>query len=745
MKAFWRVFEYIWPQWTRLVVITVSAILISILFSLSFMTIVPLLKLMMGEEGLHGWADRKVCHQRYGIKFYTPERVDFVDPNKTDIAYRLVITSVEPDGLAYTAGLREQDWIVAAGSSAASEQTEKVISSKLLDVLASAGSNEKIPVRYKRFDQSGRSELVSGMLNGGQRPFYLDSMQGLLNLLPREQTPDGKTRAISIIIILMGIFTIIRCTARFYQQYIAEKVVQTAVTNLRKDVFSHVLNMPVSYFESEHPSDTVSRLVRDTGQLSSGMKAMFGKALLEPMKAAALIAGAMIIDLKLTVIFLCSGPVVVVVIAQLGRKIKRATRKSLMSWSLMLGKLKEALTAIKVVKVYNRQDHENANFDVINKKLLKQLFRIAKIDAATSPIMEVLGMIAGGAALLFGAHWVAKQEIDASEFITLVAILGTAAEAIRKSSDIWNKVQQANAAAERVYAILDLDPEAESHSAYELEPLKSRIEFQDVVFTYPGSEKPALEHVNLTVEAGRNVALVGPNGSGKTTLANLIPRFYDPDSGRILIDGKDIRGAKLQNLRSQIGMVTQNVITFNDTIASNIAYGKPGATREEIIAAARRSFAHEFIEPLPKGYDTVIGEENTGLSGGQLQRIVIARAILKNPSILIFDEATSQVDADSEAKIHRAIEEVMRDRTCIIIAHRFSTVITADIIVVMDNGRIVAQGHHNELMKTCSLYQSLYETQLVARDSGPGTRNLEPETRVPSHRRKASPRESRRT
>ena len=713
MKAFWRVFEYIWPQWNRLVVIMVSAVLISILFSLSFMTIIPLLKLMMGEEGLHGWADRKVCHQRYGIKFYTPDRVDFFDPNKTDVAYRLQVTSVESDGLAYAAGLRENDWIVAAGSSATSEKAEKVISSKLLNVLASAGSNEKIPVRYKRFDQSGRSELVSAQLDSGQRPFYLHSMQGLLKLLPSEQTAESKTRAISIIIILMAIFTVIRCTARFYQQYIAEKVVQTAVTNLRKDVFSHVLNMPVRYFESEHPSDTVSRLVRDTGQLSSGMKAMFGKALLEPMKAVALIAGAMVIDLKLTVIFLCSGPVVVVVIAQLGRKIKRATRKSLMSWSLMLGKLKEALTAIKVVKVYNRQDHENANFDVINKKLLKQLFRIAKIDAATSPIMEVLGMMAGGAALLFGAHWVARQEIDPSEFITLVALLGTAAEAIRKSSDIWNKVQQANAAAERVYAIIDLDPEVEGHSAYELEPLKSRIEFQDVVFTYPGSEKPALKHVNLTVEAGRNVALVGPNGSGKTTLANLIPRFYDPDSGRILIDGKDILGAKLQNLRSQIGMVTQNVITFNDTIAANIAYGRPGATREEIIAAARRSFAHEFIEPLPKGYDTVIGEENTGLSGGQLQRIVIARAILKNPSILIFDEATSQVDADSEAKIHRAIEEIMRDRTCIIIAHRFSTVITADTIIVMDDGRIVAQGHHSELMKTCSLYQSLYETQLV--------------------------------
>ena len=713
MKAFWRVFEYIWPQWPRLIVIFVSAILISILFSLSFMTIVPLLKLMMGEEGLHGWADRKVCERRYGIKFYTPERIDFVDPNKPDIAYYLIATSVDPDGRAYAAGLRERDWIVGAGSSAAGEEADKVVSSKLLEELAMAGSNEKIPVRYKQFDEGGSPELLDGVLDSGRRPFYLDSVQGLLSFLPREQTPENKTRGISIIIILMAIFTVVRCTARYYQQYMAEKVVQTAVVNLRKDVFSHVLNMPVRFFESEHPSDTVSRLVRDTGQLASGAKAMFGKALREPLKAMALIGGAMIIDFKLTVIFLCSAPFVMVVIGQLGRKIKRATRKSLMSWSLMLAKLKETFTAIKVVKVYNQQDYENANFDNINKGLLKQLFRIAKIDAATGPIMEVLGMVAGGAALLFGAHWVARQEIDASEFITLVAILGTAAEAIRKSSDIWNKVQQANAAAERVYGIIDIECEAESPAAHELGPLKGRIEFKDIVFTYPGSETPALKQVNLSVEAGHNVALVGPNGSGKTTLANLIPRFYDPDSGRILIDGKDIREAKLQNLRSQIGMVMQNLITFNDTIAANIAYGKHGATREEIIAAAKRSFAHEFVEPLPKGYDTIIGEDNTGLSGGQLQRIVIARAILKNPAILIFDEATSQVDADSEAKIHNAIEEIMQDRTCFIIAHRFSTVITADIIVVMDNGRIVAKGQHNELIKTCTLYQSLYETQLV--------------------------------
>jgi ABC-type multidrug transport system fused ATPase/permease subunit len=222
-----------------------------------------------------------------------------------------------------------------------------------------------------------------------------------------------------------------------------------------------------------------------------------------------------------------------------------------------------------------------------------------------------------------------------------------------------------------------------------------------------------LKGINLSVQAGHNVAIVGPNGSGKTTLANLIPRFYDPDTGCILIDGKDIRKATLRSLRSQIGMVTQNVVTFNDTVAANIAYGKPNAAREEIMSAARRAFAHEFISPLPEGYDTVIGEQGSGLSGGQLQRIVIARAILKNPAILIFDEATSQIDADSEAKIHKAIEEIMQDRTSFIIAHRFSTVITADIIVVMDDGRIIAQGQHDELIQTCSLYQSLYETQLV--------------------------------
>jgi ABC-type multidrug transport system fused ATPase/permease subunit len=321
-------------------------------------------------------------------------------------------------------------------------------------------------------------------------------------------------------------------------------------------------------------------------------------------------------------------------------------------------------------------------------------------------------MLAGAVAIVVGASWVTGKKMDGTEFMVLLGLLGGAAASARKTSDVWNKIQEANAAAERVFGMMDEPLEPQRADAVELSTLKTKLEFRDIVFTYPGAEVPALNGVNMTVLAGHRVAIVGPNGSGKTTLANLIPRFYDPDSGNILVDGKDIREVTLQSLRGQIAMVTQNVVTFNDTIAANIGYGKAGATREEIILAAKRAFAHEFIEPLPNGYDSVIGEQGSGLSGGQLQRIVIARAILKNPAILIFDEATSQVDADSEAKIHRAIEEIMQDRTSIVIAHRFSTIVAADVIVVMNNGRIIAQGRHDELIQSCRLYQSLYETQL---------------------------------
>jgi ABC-type multidrug transport system fused ATPase/permease subunit len=490
-------------------------------------------------------------------------------------------------------------------------------------------------------------------------------------------------------------------------------VVQIAIADLREDVFAHAMEMPVGFFSSRGTSDTISRIVNDINATGRGVKILLGKALREPLKAIFCLAGAMVISYKLTLIFLCCAPFVLGLAALLGKKIKKYTRRSLRSSARMLGRLDGAVSALRVVKVYSRQEYESSAYRQINRLYLKQSLGIAKVDSATGPTMEVFGMIAGSAALLVGVYWVTGANMQASSFFGLLVALGIAAESMRKSSDIWNKAQSANAAAERVFAVVDEPVEFEKPGAIELPVLKERIEFKDVDFTYPGNDLPVIKGVNLTVPAGYNVAIVGPNGSGKTTLMNLLPRLYNADSGQILIDDHDISGVTLKSLRAQIGMVTQNVVTFNDTMAANIAYGKPDAAREEIIDAAKRSYADEFISILPDGYDTVIGEHGAGLSGGQLQRIVIARAILKNPAILIFDEATSQVDADSEAKIHSAIEEIMQDRTCFIIAHRFSTVITADVIVVMDGGQIVAQGQHNELMKTCPLYQSLYETQLV--------------------------------
>jgi ABC-type multidrug transport system fused ATPase/permease subunit len=702
------------------------------LLSLSFLTIIPLLKVMMGQEGLHGWVDRKTCEWRYGLEFYIPDTTDFTNSDNQTIGYYLLITDVDKGSLAQAAGLHPSDRILGAGNLVPADQMPQIPYPRLLQELATTTQN-KITVQLRRPNKDGGFEHKMLQLNTVQsktdsagpkttaasqskwtvKMAVIERARWAVSFLPREQTSKNKVKAIIFIMLAMAIVTIIRCIAKFFQDYLAEKIVHIGINNLREDIFGHVMDMPLAYFANERPSDSVSRIMRDTSTIGQAIKIMFGKALREPLNALFMLGFAMLLDWQLTLIFLCGAPPTIMLVATFGKKMKRATKKQLMAGSEMLAKLQEATASLKVIKVYNQQRYERNAFRTINQKLVKQLLKISRVDAATSPTLEVLGMLAGSAALIVGVNWVTEGRMDSPAFFLLLLLLGAAAESARKTSDIWNKIQEANAAAERVFAIADQQVEFEKPDAIELPPLKDKIEFKNIVFTYPGSAGPALKGVNLTVKAGHNVAIVGPNGSGKTTLANLIPRFYDPDSGRILIDGKDIHDATLKSLRNQIGMVTQNVVTFNDTIAANIAYGKPTAAMEEITAAAKLAFADEFIAPLPDGYDSIIGEQGTGLSGGQLQRIVIARAILKNPAILIFDEATSQIDADSEAKIHKAIEEIIHNRTCFVIAHRFSTIITADIIVVMDDGRIIAQGRHEQLMATCPLYRSLYETQLI--------------------------------
>jgi len=737
MKPFWRIFKYIWPQWPRLIVVFSTAIIVAVLLSVSFMTIIPLLKVMLGQEGLHGWVDRKACDWKYGVNIDLPDVEDIMTGQATDPRHSLQVSGVEEGSLAHVAGLQYGDRIVGAGASRPSQANPTVAASKILEELATSKKPEFI-VEVKRVDHNNvlkeetltfhspsDEDFISKLDWSGVRRTRWSLKLGLAEkaqwaagFLPREQDESTKTDAVVFIIKVMVVLTAIRCLAKFYQGYMAHKVMQVAITQMRQDAFGHAIEMPMGYFASERPTDTISRIIRDTNVMASSIKTMLGRALREPLNALFMLICAMVLSWQLVLIFLCMGPFVVGLIAFFGRKMKKATKKSLVAGSEMLARLNGVMAGLKVVKVYNRQSYERDNFRTINKRLLKQLLTIAKVNAATTPTLEIFGMIGGAMALIVGVHWISEgaatqNRIEGAEFFGLLALLGAAAESVRKSSGVWNRIQEANAAAERVFAVMDEPGESESADAMALGRVKDKIEFVDVAFTYPGERSQVLKGVNLTVQAGHNVAIVGPNGSGKTTLANLVPRLYDPDSGRILIDGNDVRKASLGSLRSQIAMVTQNIVTFNDTIRANIAYGNTQATDREIEEAARRAHAHEFVKTLPQGYDTVIGEHGTGLSGGQLQRIVIARAILKDPAILIFDEATSQVDADSEAKIHSAIEEVMRNRTTFIIAHRFSTVISADVIVVMDDGQIVAQGQHEELIQTCRLYQSLYETQLV--------------------------------
>jgi subfamily B ATP-binding cassette protein MsbA len=731
MKAFGQMLRYIWPQWPRIVVVFFSAIAIAAMLSLSFVTIIPLLKVMIGTEGLHGWVDRQTSQSYYGLEFYAPDPLQLTEGPTPSLRQHLWVTRVAKNSLAEQAGIRPWDYIADVNHLKSRDPNAAYL--RLLQELA-VTKQTTLHLELKRLVKDSNSiEPLPAELKTPCDPRCLETlgwnsfqrtrwhagaavargMQWLASFLPREQTAENKVKAVFLIVLVVGVTTVIRCIAKYFQDYEGQKIVEVAANHLREDVFERLTHMPVNVFAHEKPSDLISRIVRDTVTMSAALRVLLGKALREPLNAIAMMVVALYFDWRLTLVFLGGGPIVIVLFRTFGHKAKKATRRSLSASSQMLAKLQEAVAGLRAIKVYNREQYEQRAFQDISDRLLRHLLKMAKVDAATQPALEVLGMFAGCAALVVGMRWVATDQLDGPKFLGLLILLGASAESVRKTSDIWTKIQQSNAAAERIFEMLEQPVEIEKPQAPALPPMKESIEFQDVTFSYPGAQRPALDGINLVVTAGHNVAIVGPNGSGKTTLANLLPRFYDPDAGRVLIDGRDIREVTLRSLRSQIGMVTQQIISFNDTIAANIGYGRQGATREEIIAAAKRAYADEFICRLPQGYDSMIGEQGVGLSGGQLQRIVIARAILKNPAILIFDEATSQIDADSEAKIHEAIEQIMQNRTTFIIAHRFSTVIAADVIVVMNEGRIVAQGQHDELMRTCPIYQALYETQLI--------------------------------
>jgi subfamily B ATP-binding cassette protein MsbA len=530
------------------------------------------------------------------------------------------------------------------------------------------------------------------------------------------------TLVLVIGVLLVG--TLIKSVFLVVNQVLVTRLSSLAVMDLRKEFFRKSLRCDLGRFTADGTGELMSRFTYDMENLLSAHTEFYGKLVREPLKMLACLAGAAFVSWRLLLFSMILAPPAVYLIRKLAKALKRANRKLMEEMSEMYEIIDETFQGIKVVKAFTMERHERRRFHESNKEFYKKSMRIGRYDALTRPLTEVLGIGTICVALLAGAYLVLNQAthigfiklsnepISLSMMFVFYGMLAGTSDPARKLSEVFSRLQRGAAAADRIYQLLDREPTVVNPAKPVNLPRHARdLVFENVGFSYT-PDRPVLENVSLTIRAGETIAIVGPNGCGKSTLANLVPRFFDPTAGRVLLDGVDIRDARMQDLRGQIGIVAQETLLFDDTVLNNIRYGSPHATREQVVAAAEQAHAHRFIEEkLSAGYETVVGQRGNKLSGGQRQRIALARAILRDPAVLILDEATSQVDLESEQVIHRVLERFVRDRTTVIITHRLSTLALADRIVVMNAGQILDVGTHAELLGRCEFYRRLHELQ----------------------------------
>ena len=499
-----------------------------------------------------------------------------------------------------------------------------------------------------------------------------------------------------------GIFT-------YLQAYLMGYVGQKVITDIRNLVFDRLQRQPLSFFDKTPTGVSISRIMNDVNLVQSSVSEAFTAILMDAFSIVGLIFVVFYRDWKLATIAFLVLPFAIYPIVSFGKKLRKISTRTQKSIARLTNFLHETITGQRIVKAFSMEEYENRRFGQENEELFRINMKRYKVRALSHPIMEVLGGIAMAVIIWYGGKEVIYGNSTPGNFFSFTAALLMLYEPIKRLNKENHNVQQGLAASQRVFEIIDRVPEiGEKENALEMDKVGGIIEFKHVYFKY--DDKMVLKDMNLRIEKNEVIAVVGKSGVGKTTFANLIPRFYDVAEGSIDIDGTDIRDATLDSLRKNVALVTQDVILFNDSIKNNIAYG--GVHDEEKIKeAAKMAFAHEFILKQPKGYDTVVGEKGVRLSGGQKQRIAIARALFKNAPILILDEATSALDTASEMEVQKALENLMKGRTTIIIAHRLSTVMNADRIIVLEGGTIAQQGPHNELIAADGPYKKLYDIQ----------------------------------
>ncbi len=499
----------------------------------------------------------------------------------------------------------------------------------------------------------------------------------------------------------------------YLQSNLMMAVEQGLIRDVRNTLYRHIHALPLAYFSNERTGNLISRIMNDVPVINTGISATFQTMIREPLLIAVYLAITLIISWKMTLIAFVVFPLATVIIAWIGRRVHKESGLVQERIADLTSVLHETISGVKVVKAFGMEDFENKKFARVGQSYLDTILRVTRIRNLASPSTEFLSAAAGAVIIWYGGMQVLQHEaLKASEFLGFLFAVFQLMPPIKELSGVNNRIQEATAAGKRVFEILDTEPGIrDTATPQRLNEFQSSIEFRNVSFHYVDGD-PVLQGVSLRINKGDVVAVVGPSGAGKSTLVDLVPRFYDPTGGVIMIDGLDLRDVELKSLRENIGIVTQETILFNDTVRNNIAYGLEDCSIERIEEAAKAANAHGFISAMPNGYESLIGERGVKISGGERQRLALARAILKNPPILILDEATSSLDTESEILVQEAIERLMTGRTSIVIAHRLSTVQHADRIVVIEGGKIVETGKHQDLLKKRGgLYKKLFDLQ----------------------------------
>ncbi len=583
-----------------------------------------------------------------------------------------------------------------------------------------------IPLIETFFQTELNTSAASSMANQTQDKVQIHSSdtgflyslkKGISDKLNKYVFQTSKKEALLRICIIIVLAYLLKNLTGYIQSYMMTYVENGVIRDLRTSLYSHLNKLSMKYFTNERIGNLISRIMNDITVINSGISASFVTIIKEPLLVIVYLTISLMISWQLTLLSLAVFPFVLIVISYLGIRIYNQSRSIQENMANITSFLQEKIFGIKIVKAFNMGEQENKNFHSLAQKYFKFSIRMSRIHELSSPATELLGIVAAMLIIWYGGIQVIETHtLKASEFMGFLFIIFQIMPPIKQITNVANRIQQSNAAAERIFEVLDEQIDVkEIDNPVVLKKFNDMVEFKNVTFYYDVDHQKILDDINFTVKKGEIIAIVGPSGAGKSTLVDLIARFYDATNGDIFIDGINVKHYSIESLRTEIGIVTQESLLFNETVANNICYGLDKASDEEIINAAKAANAHDFILNMPNGYNTMIGERGLKLSGGQRQRISIARALLKNPSILIFDEATSALDSESEILVQEAINNLMHNRTAFIIAHRLSTVKNSTRIIVIDKGKIVQIGNHEELIADESgLYAKLYSLQYFA-------------------------------